>query len=206
MSFLQKHLDYFLLFAKVIPIITINYTFELHLFGHSMGGLIALRTAIKFSHLPLNSISVSAPLLKLAQRVPALKKMAGQMLSHFWGSIQMASEVDPKVLSHDQDVVSAYQSDRLVHQKITPSLYFSMERVMAQTVRSSEDVAYPVQFLIPMADQLVDSDTTLKFYSGLKWKNKNLKTYPGFFHEIHNEIGKEQVFGDLISWIEAHKS
>ena len=174
---------------------------DLHLFAHSMGGLIALRMLLRFENLPIRSVSLSAPLLGIAARVPPVKKAAGRILAKIWGSMQMASEVDASILSHDQDVVIAYQTDRLVHKKITPSLFVSMEAAMADTLKGPVELKYPVQFLIPMADQLVDSEISLKYYSRLKMQNKVLKTYPGFFHESHNEIGKEQVFADILSWL-----
>ena len=177
---------------------------DLHLFAHSMGGLIALRTLSRFENLPLRSVSLSAPLLGIAAKVPQLKKAAGILLSKVWGSIQMASEVDARILSHDQDVVVAYQTDRLVHKKITPSLFVSMEAAMAETLKKGTDLNYPVQFLIPMADQLVDSEVSLKYYSRLKMRDKGLKTYAGFFHESHNEVGKEQVFEDVLSWMNSN--
>ena len=36
---------------------------EIHLLGHSMGGLITLRTLFKYTTLPLHSVSISSPLL-----------------------------------------------------------------------------------------------------------------------------------------------
>ncbi len=179
---------------------------EIHVYAHSMGGLIALRMMLQFENLPIQSVTLSAPLLGIAAHVPPLKKAAGVLLSKFWGSLQMASEVDARILSHDQDVVMTYQTDRLVHKKITPSLFVSMEAAMADTLRSEGRLNYPVQFLIPMADQLVHSESSLKYYSQLRMSEKALKTYPHFFHESHNEIGKEQVFEDLLSWMKLNQS
>ncbi len=211
---LRGHVDRFELFAEdaALAIHRLNEALEkrfgrpveMHLFAHSMGGLIALRALTRFEHLPLSSVSLSAPLLGIAARVPILKKTAAILISRVWGSLQMASEVDARILSHDLDVVTAYQTDRLVHKKITPSLFLSMEAAMSQTLQSFGDLNYPVQFYVPMSDQLVDSEVTLKFYSRLRTGNKGLKTYSSFFHESHNELGKEKVFEDLIAWMSSH--
>lgn len=178
---------------------------EFHLFAHSMGGLIALRMMLKHPRLPLKSVSLSAPLLGIAARVPPIKKAAGIMLSRFWGSLQMTSEIDARVLSHDPEVVSTYHADRLVHKKITPSLFVGMEAAMADTLQGPTEMSYPLQFLIPMADQLVNSEKSLKYYSRLRMQDKALKTYPNFFHESHNEVGKEELFKDVLAWVDLHR-
>ncbi len=212
---LRGHVDRFSLFAEdaALAIRRLDEALQrrfggpvdIHLFAHSMGGLIALRTMIQFENLPLRSVTLSAPLLGIAVKVPRLKRAAGVLLSKVWGSLQMASEVDAQILSHDQDVVAAYRGDRLVHKKITPSLFITMEAAMADTLKQVSSLNYPVQFLLPMDDQLVDSEVSLKFYSRLNMPDKDLKTYPGFFHESHNEIGKEQVFENLLSWMKLHQ-
>jgi lysophospholipase len=86
---------------------------EVHVLGHSMGGLITLRTLLLHPGLPIASVSVSAPLLGIRARVPLFKKFAGQMLSKVWGSLHMTTELDASLLSHDPGVAQAYLGDRL---------------------------------------------------------------------------------------------
>ncbi|MEO5970888.1 MAG: lysophospholipase [Bdellovibrionia bacterium] len=178
---------------------------EIHLLGHSMGGLIALRTLFKH-HLPIASATVSAPLLGIRVHTPLVKKYLGIALSRIWGSLHMATELDASTLSHDQDVVKAYLADRLVHNKITPRFFTELQNAMSDTLRRESGLNYPVQMMTPLQDQIVDSDAALQFFRALKLRDKLLKTYPDFFHEPLNEIGKEQVFEDLVSWIKNHSA
>jgi alpha-beta hydrolase superfamily lysophospholipase len=178
---------------------------EIHLLGHSMGGLIALRTLFKH-HLPIASATISAPLLGIKVHTPLVKKCLGIALSRIWGSLHMATELDASTLSHDQDVVKAYLSDRLVHNKVTPRFFTELQQAMADTLKRESGMNYPVQMMIPLQDQIVDPDAGLQFFRALKLRDKLLKTYPDFFHESLNEIGKEQVFEDLVSWIKNHSA
>jgi alpha-beta hydrolase superfamily lysophospholipase len=177
---------------------------EIHLLGHSMGGLIALRTLFKHRTLPIVSATVSAPLLGLAMRVPPVKKWAAFGLSKVWGSVHMNSELDAKWVSHDQEVVEAYKVDRLVHQKVTPSFFVALLQAMSDTTKRDTGINIPLQMLVPLQDKIVDSNASLHFFRALKLRDKLLKTYSGFFHEPFNEIGKEQVFEDLVVWIKNH--
>jgi len=58
--------------------------------------------------------------------------------------------------------------------------------------------------MVPLQDPIGNADQSLKFYQHLKIRDKLLKVYPNFFHEPFNEIGKEQVFEDLIQWFCSH--
>jgi alpha-beta hydrolase superfamily lysophospholipase len=177
---------------------------EIHLLGHSLGGLIALRTILLHPTLPLRSVTVSAPLLGIKVELPLAKRMGAQVLSRVWDTLQMTSEIDPASLSHDLEAAEAYKADRLVHNKGTPRFYTELLKAIADTRRRDSGVEFPLQFLVPLQDRVVDSEATLAFFRDLKHRDKQLKTYPGFFHESFNEIGKEQAFDDLRAWINRH--
>ncbi|HAR42360.1 MAG TPA: hypothetical protein DCS07_06970 [Bdellovibrionales bacterium] len=184
---------------------------EFHLFGHSLGGLITLRALTRDRNLPLRSVSVSAPLLRIAVEVPFAKRLAAGILSRFWGNLHLLSELDPRHLSHDQEVADAYSADRLVHQKLTPRFFSELQRAMSETQRAASlaklsKVSTAIQVLAPLGDQIVDVRTVQKFYRDLRVSDKELKTYPDFFHEAFNEIGKEKVFEDLCTWIISHSA
>lgn len=175
---------------------------ELHLLGHSMGGLVTLRTLQKYPDLPLVSVSVSSPLLKIRVKIPVLKKYAGLALARLWGTLHMTSEVNPDHLSHDREVGATYRADRLVHAKVTPLFFVQLEKAMADCVSHDQGIRPPLQFLIPLEDPIVDPGTSQDYFRRLDHPQKQLKTFPGFFHEPFNEIGKEKVFADVASWIE----
>ncbi len=177
---------------------------EIHLLGHSMGGMIVLRTLLAHPDLPLRSVSVSSPCLGVKVKVPAVKKAAAHVLKNIWGSLQLSAVLDAGLISHDPAVVETYVSDRLVHNKMTPKFFTLMTAAMENTVKHDTLTQVPLQFLVPLEDGVVDPEVELSFFKKLKDEKKRLKTYPGFFHEGLNEIGKEKMFADLVSWIRAN--
>ena len=177
---------------------------EIHVLGHSLGGLIALRMLFLHPSLPIRSVTVSAPLLGVKVEVPFAKRAAAQVLSRVWGSLHMNSEIDARAISHDSEVVEAYLSDRLVHKKGTPRFYTELLGAINDTIRRDSGIEVPLQMIVPLQDALVDSEASLGFFRNLKHREKQLRTYPGFFHESFNEVGKEQAFEDLRAWINTH--
>jgi lysophospholipase len=180
---------------------------EIHLFGHSFGGLLALH----IMHHPVaryfKSATISAPLLGIRVPVPALKKLASRTLNHLWSTLQMSTGFDAAVISHDPAVVEAYRADRLVHGKITPRMFWEMNYGMDLAFKLGVPEQIPVQFLVPEKDEVVSADATKKFFSGLKVRpDSRLITYSDFFHESFNEIAKEKAFQDLNTWLQQHTS
>jgi alpha-beta hydrolase superfamily lysophospholipase len=177
---------------------------EIHLLGHSLGGHIGLRALFLFPDLPIHSATISAPFLGIRAKVPFAKKFAAVTLSKIWRTLQLNTELDVNALSHDNEVCEAYLADRLVHSKMTPRFFTELQNAMADTLKRDVGITHPLQFIVPLQDELVDTEKSLEFFKRLKHRDKRLKTYPVFKHEPMNEIGKEQAFEDIVSWIESH--
>ena len=190
---------------------------EIHVFGHSLGGLILLRTLFKNTNLPVHSATISAPLLGIRMKLPPVKKMVGIALSKIWGSLHMSNELDVTLLSHDAEIGKVYLADRLCHNKVTPRFFTEMQDAIADTVRRDSGMAYPIHLMIPLGDRIVNPDSSLQFFRNLKApkvagststpngeSTKLLTTYPEFFHESFNELAKEKAFKDLALWIKNH--
>ena len=47
------------------------------------------------------------------------------------------------------------------------------------------------------------TESSKLFFGKAGSKDKTLKLYEGHYHDLLNDIGKEQVMGDIKAWIEA---
>jgi lysophospholipase len=176
--------------------------------GHSMGGLVTLRSFLYRPDTEAENVIVSAPLLALKFKVPVVKDLAARVLSNIWGSLQLDSGLNAEKLSHDPHVVENYLKDQLNHSKATPKFYLSMidamEELKTADVRFSSNTR--VLFQVPAEDEIVNSEAALEFFKRLKHEDRTLISYPGLYHEIYNELSKENVFTDLINWLKEAKS
>lgn len=57
-------------------------------------------------------------------------------------------------------------------------------------------------FLVAGDDKMVDSRASMEIFKRLKVKDKTLVEYPGMYHSLSIELGKEKVFEDLLKWVE----
>lgn len=175
-----------------------------HWFGHSLGGLITLRTLLNESHLEISSVITSAPLLDLAMPVPKLKKFFGELVEPFLGSIKLGNELDGSLISHDPEVVKAYNENALNHNFVTPRFFVNLIKEMSLVRARTGPLAYNYLMMVPLADQIVNWKASYQFFENLKVtenRKKELASFPNFYHESFNEIEKGRAFNALTDWL-----
>jgi alpha-beta hydrolase superfamily lysophospholipase len=168
--------------------------------GHSMGGLIVLRWA-STRNPAVEAVISSGAAVEVGKPVPRAKLAAARIFSRLAPRLSMANEVDPKALSHDEAVVQAYIADPLVYRNITARLAHEIIRSMGETLPQATGVRVPLLLLHGEADSIVAASGTRKFHEATTAPRKELHLYAGFYHEIFNEVGKENVFKDMETWL-----
>lgn len=173
---------------------------KIFLVGHSLGGLIALRFAIE-SPEGLAGVVASSPYIGNKVPVPQAKLLAARLLSRVWPTMLMDANVDPALLSHDSDVVRNYDEDPLVGKRFT--VRWSAETLDAQatTLARAPELRIPCLLLQAGADGIADPEVSREFFRRLTAPDKEWKLYEGYYHEIFNEVGRDQVFRDIEEWL-----
>jgi lysophospholipase len=68
------------------------------------------------------------------------------------------------------------------------------------------ELRVPLLLLHGTADRMADPEGTKRLYQRAGSDDKTLKLYEGFYHEVLNEPGKEQVMNDVLTWMEERLS
>ena len=173
---------------------------KIFLVGHSMGGPIATAYAIDHQH-ELAGILLSGAVLKVPSgRSPALVAVA-RMLSLLLPKMGL-TVVDASAISQDRAVVDAYVNDPLVYRgKIRARLGAEMLKTLQELPRQMPKINLPILIMHGTADQLCDPDGSQMLYERVGSRDKTLKLYEGFYHEIFNEPGHKQVLADVETWL-----
>jgi lysophospholipase len=170
------------------------------LVAHSFGGLLGVAYAM---HHPdrLDRAVFSAPLLKVKVVVPAWKRAVGALLPKIAPRVSLSNEVDADLLSHDPAVATAYRTDPLVHNRITAGLYGDTIARGETFIARAPDLRVPFLLLHGTHDQIVDPSGSQRFFARATAPERALCLYPGFYHEIFNEVDQARVFQDIESWL-----
>ncbi|MCG6911034.1 MAG: alpha/beta hydrolase [Deltaproteobacteria bacterium] len=178
---------------------------KVFLLGHSMGGLIALNYAQRFYD-TIDGVVASSPGLGMNVKVPGAKAFMGKVMSSIWPALSMANGLDAEKISHDPQVVAAYVSDPLVHDRVTARWFTEFLAAMDATNARSAEVRVPVLLQVAGDDHLVNAQTSTTFFEGLAVRDKTIHVYEKLYHEIYNETRAERdvVIDDLMNWLALH--
>ena len=75
--------------------------------------------------------------------------------------------------------------------------------------RSARQGSVAACFTVDSAEHCEDNGKGTKadrrrFFEIAQAKDKTFKLYEGYYHEVLNEVGREQVISDLKAWLENH--
>lgn len=181
----------------------VGSTLPLVFLGHSLGGLILIRYLQEYPGVGARGAVLSAPLLGFAVEVPRWKDGLARLLLYVSPALPMSTGLDPKHLSHDPQVVAAYERDPLVHDRITPRLYSEIQSAITVSGRKAGQLRLPVLLLVPSEDKLARADLMQRIAAEVGEPTlMQVKTYPGLFHEVLNETTRYSTVTDVLGWIE----
>ena len=166
----------------------------IQLFGHSLGGLIALTWARANPKL-ISKLILSSPLLGLPQE--GVIRLLVRILNPIVPRFVIRNAVRPLYLSHDPEEVRLYKEDPLIRRRITVRLVHEMVKYFLLLRGVDVTIPFPVYILMAGKDRVVRADATRNFFLRLRAPSKELESFEGFYHEIFNEAGQAKVFERL---------
>jgi alpha-beta hydrolase superfamily lysophospholipase len=169
---------------------------KIYLLGHSMGGMIVNMYAVKYQDAD-GIISSAAPTYFIKDVLPF------RFMGYKWlGFLTKKTNFADDQLSRIKAVEEAYIQDPLNLKKF----YFSLAGNMFVSGvrylnRNIKDYQTPVLILHGGNDKIVPFQFSERLLSLIPLEDKKLIIYPDNYHEIFNDLDREQVFQDVISWL-----
>ena len=171
------------------------------LVGHSMGGLV-VASFLADRRPPVAAAVTSGALLALGPGVSRARVLAARALRFVWPRLALGSGLDPNGLSRDEDVVRRYVEDPLVQRNMTAALGAEILATVPRTAARAAEVQVPVLMLHGAEDPMCPVEGSAAFHGGLQVPGCAFRAYPALRHEIFNEPEHEQVFADVLDWVE----
>ncbi|XP_074645408.1 monoglyceride lipase-like [Tubulanus polymorphus] len=172
-------------------------------YGHSMGGLISLRTAMMYKDI-FDGVILSSPAIIIGTDfLPRTKVFLAKAVSWLVPQLEIAT-VDGTLMTRDEEVLNKGASDKLnwsggVKAKWTTCILDSIDFVLD----NANMIDFPLLVLNGDADKICDVSGAQLIYDKSNSPDKQLKVYPGYFHELHSEPGDDRivVMNDVRQWI-----
>ena len=179
--------------------ITLFGDIPVFLYGHSMGGNVVINYVLKRKNNLIGVIATS-PFLKLAFQPPYWKLSLGKFLQKIVPSFTMGNELDVNALSRDKNEVEKYINDPLVHDKISPNYSLTFMEKGIWAINNADKLSVPVLLIHGTGDRLTSHKASEEF--ALNNNKVTLKLIKGGYHELHNDLCKQEVIETIINWIE----
>jgi alpha-beta hydrolase superfamily lysophospholipase len=165
------------------------------LYGHSLGGLIALGYVLDGRARP-DLLVLSAP--AIGARIPLWQRALVGTLRRVTPGLLLSNRLDAAALSSDPAVRSAYLADPLNQHRSTVRFAQAAFDEQRRVAGSLDRLSLPTFVVHGALDALIPPATSaaLEGRPGV-----TRRVYPGTLHELHNEPVGHQVIEDEIDWI-----
>ncbi len=178
----------------------------LYLLGHSMGGAIAGLYALRFQE-SLDGLMLSSAYIKNAVKVPAIKLTLAGLIAKIAPKLVVVPPLDASLVSHDLEIVEKYKNDPLNYTEGTKAkMGHELIGAGPNILKDAARISLPTLIMYGSDDQIADPEGSKELFEKLGAKDKTLKVYEGFYHEILNEIERKEVYADIVKWLNNHLS
>jgi alpha-beta hydrolase superfamily lysophospholipase len=172
------------------------------LLGHSLGGLISANYLLQHQE-DFAACVLSGPAIKTDIEPPAFQLWLIGVLSRLLPRLG-ALQLDANGVSRDPAVVEDYVNDPLVnHGKMSARKVAELFRAMSHIQANAAAITLPMLILHGGDDAMTAPAGSQFLHDEISSSDKQLIIYPGLYHEIFNEPEREQVFQDLLQWLDA---
>lgn len=172
------------------------------LYGHSMGGNIVLNYALRHPE-GYNGVIASAPAVGKLD-IPPFLALLSKLFSRLAPAMQLKTNLEVNDISRDPAEVAAYAADPLVQDVGTPRFAVELAKSAEWAMAHAAEFKPPLLLIHGDGDNLVNVESSRKFFASVPIQDKKLIVYKGGAHESHNDIHREQVITDIEQWLEAH--
>jgi alpha-beta hydrolase superfamily lysophospholipase len=173
---------------------------NLHLIGHSMGGLVTLRYIAKKGS-DISGAILSAPLIAVAVPVPWYKLIIARLSARLTPHLRLDNGIKTSDLSRDPEIGKAYATDPLVSRKVSARWFAEATRAMEEVKAWATEISIPVLVMHGTADKLANVEATKQLFEKIGSKDKELIILPGFYHELFNEPEKHELYERVTLWL-----
>lgn len=170
-------------------------------FGHSMGALITVTTAL-VAPARFRALLLTSPFFGLALKTPAWKLLAGRLLTRLWPTFAQPTGIVGAQLTHDAARARAIDDDPARIADMTARLFTEIEQAQAEALLHASDLELPVYCRAAGADSVADLQVTREFMRKVGSSDRQLVVVDGQFHELHQEQERDEHATLLLQQLE----
>lgn len=179
---------------------------ELHVFSHSLGGLLHLKKLQSNDQISdfvgfknQKTAIFSNPLLGIKVEVPKWKLQIAKNITHVLPRLALHNEIDKPDLSNDPKMLDIYQADPLRHTKISARLFVEIQDAVEELEYQLPSFKLNTLLMLSPSDNVCNAEKAQSFFE--KHSNTSIELFPQSGHEIINDLSKLKAFDKITDFI-----
>ncbi len=173
------------------------------LFGHSMGGAIALLFTLGRNP-EIRGLVLSAPALKVPIDVSPLLVWFTKRLGGI-APKRSVFKLENKLFTRDLEALAAMNSDPLIYNKPHPARTATeLLRAIDRIQKTMSSLMIPIMLMHGTADKITNPDGSRQLDEAALSTDKTLKLYQGHYHDLLHDLENSDVANDLLQWLDGH--
>lgn len=173
------------------------------LYGHSMGGNVAINYVISTSK-TVDALIATSPWLKLTNQPSKALASIVKLLVKIAPGLAISNGLDKKDISRLEEEYEKYDKDPLVHGKISLGLVNSVIESGLDALRNVYKINCPFLLMHGTADNICSHKASEEYVMNTSDRTR-LKLWEGAYHELHHEPNRDEVFDYTIQWLKESK-
>ena len=177
------------------------------LVGHSMGGTVVLDLALEepeaLQRLEVRGLILSNPALDPAG-IATWRLLLARLLSWLWPAFTLATGIADTAASRDPLVLAQRAADPWRHSRCSARLGSEFLATSDRLRQAASALQLPLLLLQSGADQVTPGAGAQRFFAAAGSTDKTWRQYPESYHELYDDLDRDQVFADLLEWLERH--
>lgn len=178
-------------------------TTPLFLYGHSLGGNLALNYALRRKTAEIQGLIMTSPWLRLKQKPVLPLRLLANLIYKINPDFTLPNGIDSEDLSQSEETRQNYEEDELVHDRISVRLFIDAARAGEWALENYDRLKLPLLLMHGDEDNITDPAASRQLAEKLLETAAKCQyiEYEGLQHELHKSSRKQQVFQQIKSFM-----
>lgn len=171
------------------------------LYGHSLGGNIALNFMLCRDPSAYACAVVSAPWLEQRRKPGAVFSGAAHLVGRLMPGYTAVTAISPEDLSHDLEALVRAKREGICHRQIGLRTLEEVLDAGRYALENASLLSVPTLLIQGTGDRVISVPAVERFASAAREETLTYVRFPGQYHELHNEYDREATFETVLNYL-----
>ncbi|MBD3921598.1 alpha/beta hydrolase [Paenibacillus sp. PR3] len=171
------------------------------LYGHSMGGNVAVNYALRHEA-KLAGLVLTSPWLRLSFQPPKWKVTMGRAIGRFWPTFTQKAGLASGALYRPGHPNPAPSNDEWSHGNITAAMFVAMTDSGEWAIREANRLHIPLLLAHGTADRITSYDASRELFSRTNQATSTFMPVEGGYHELYHDTDGIKTMTQIAAWLQ----